>query len=203
MNTPRTGTTAFLAVLGCALLLGACTPPDAGREPETPDLEKRPQTTQPLPELRQPAEMEPARSKSDAVTTFGATAERATLSDQAVQHFARPLANIRMPDRPIDRENYAHFDDNPVKRVVEHPVSTFSIDVDTGSYSNMRRMLREGRLPPKDAVRIEELINYFSYDYPVPDNNDTPFNVNVEQAVTPWNPNTRLLQIGRSEERRV
>ena len=101
-----------------------------------------------------------------------------------------------MPDRPIDRENYAHFDDNPVKRVVEHPVSTFSIDVDTGSYSNVRRMLREGRLPPEDAVRVEELVNYFSYDYPVPDAGDTPFSVNVEQAVAPWNRNTRLLQIG-------
>ena len=59
-----------------------------------------------------------------------------------------------MPGRPVDRENYAHFDDNPLKLVAEHPVSTFSIDVDTGSYSNVRRMLREGRLPPEDAVRM-------------------------------------------------
>jgi len=106
------------------------------------------------------------------------------------------LHGIRMPDRPVDRENYAHFDENPLRRVAEHPVSTFSIDVDTGSYGNIRRMLREGRLPPRDAVRVEELINYFSYDYPVPESPDTPFNVSIEQAVTPWNPETRLLQIG-------
>jgi len=97
---------------------------------------------------------------------------------------------------PLDRENYAHYDDNPIRRVAEHPVSTFSIDVDTGSYANLRRMLREGRLPPADAVRVEELINYFGYDYPIPDSNGQPFSVTVEQAVTPWNPNTRLLQIG-------
>jgi Ca-activated chloride channel family protein len=109
---------------------------------------------------------------------------------------ADALAGLRQPDRPIDRENYAHYDDNPIRRVAEHPVSTFSVDVDTGSYSNVRRMLRAGRLPPEDAVRVEEMINYFSYDYPVPDSADVPFGVTVEQAATPWNANTRLVQIG-------
>jgi Ca-activated chloride channel family protein len=103
---------------------------------------------------------------------------------------------IHLQHVPVDRENYRHFDDNPIRRVAEHPVSTFSIDVDTGSYANLRRMLREGRLPPADAVRVEELINYFGYDYPVPDSNGQPFSVTVEQAVTPWNADTRLLQIG-------
>lgn len=106
------------------------------------------------------------------------------------------IPGIRPASRPLDRENYAQFDDNPIKLVAEHPVSTFSIDVDTGSYANLRRMLREGRLPPADAVRVEELINYFGYDYPIPDASEQPFSVSVEQAVTPWNPNTRLLQIG-------
>jgi Ca-activated chloride channel family protein len=93
-------------------------------------------------------------------------------------------------------ENYAHFDDNPVKHVSEHPVSTFSIDVDTGAYANVRRMLKYGHLPPHDAVRVEEMINYFAYDYPLPDSLDPPFKVTTEIAPTPWNQKTHLLHIG-------
>ena len=63
-------------------------------------------------------------------------------------------------------ENYADFDDSGIQRVIENAVSTFSIDVDTGAYSNVIRMLNQGYLPPADAVRAEELINYFAYDYP-------------------------------------
>ena len=196
MSKPLTRTNAFLAAFGFSLLLSACAPPEPEEQKQSVEIEKRPQTTQPIPELRQPAEMEPTRRESDAAKAYGIAAEQAAVGDRAMQNFNPLPASIRMPDRPVDRENYAPFDENPIKLVAEHPVSTFSIDVDTGSYSNVRRMLREGRLPPEDAVRVEELINYFSYDYPVPDNNDTPFSVSVEQAVTPWNPNTRLLQIG-------
>ena len=103
---------------------------------------------------------------------------------------------LRLPSEPTDRENYGHFDDNPVKRVAEAPVSTFSIDVDTGSYSNVRRFLNQGRLPVKDAVRVEEMINYFSYDYPLPKDRTRPFSVTTEVAPTPWNHNTHLLRIG-------
>ena len=98
--------------------------------------------------------------------------------------------------RPVDRENYGKVDANPVHRVSEDPVSTFSIDVDTGSYSNVRRMLNEGRLPPQDAVRVEELINYFDYAYAAPRDEATPFGVLTEVARTPWNPKTHLLHIG-------
>jgi len=104
--------------------------------------------------------------------------------------------NIRLPSEPLDRENYAHVDANPVKLASEHPVSTFSIDVDTGAYANVRRFLNQGRIPPKDAVRIEEMINYFSYHYPAPENTKQPFRVTTELAPTPWNPKTRLLHIG-------
>ncbi|MBT8443868.1 MAG: VWA domain-containing protein, partial [Gammaproteobacteria bacterium] len=104
--------------------------------------------------------------------------------------------NIRHPSEPLDRENYDHFDENPVKLVSDHPVSTFSIDVDTGSYSNVRRFLNGGTLPPEDAVRVEELINYFSYDYPVPDSLDQPFSVSTDVAAAPWNADKLLLQIG-------
>ncbi len=102
----------------------------------------------------------------------------------------------RTPSEPVNRENYAHFDNNPVMRVTENPVSTFSIDVDTGSYTNVRRMLRQGQLPVKDAVRVEEFINYFNYEYAAPESPEHPFNVITELGPTPWNPNTRLLHIG-------
>jgi Ca-activated chloride channel family protein len=103
---------------------------------------------------------------------------------------------IRAPSEPINRENYAHYDDNPVKRVIEYPVSTFSIDVDTGSYANVRRLLKAGQLPPQDAVRIEELINYFTYAYPLPEHQNTPFALTKEIAPSPWNDNSYLLHLG-------
>jgi Ca-activated chloride channel family protein len=107
----------------------------------------------------------------------------------------RASLGVELPP-PTNRENYAHYDDNPIKQVNEHPVSTFSIDVDTGAYSNVRRMLNSGQLPPHDAVRVEEMINYFSYDYPQPYNLDPPFKVTTEIAPTPWNKKTHLLHIG-------
>ncbi len=105
------------------------------------------------------------------------------------------LDALRAPSEPLDRENYAHFDDNPLKRVIEHPVSTFSIDVDTGAYSNARRMLSAGRLPVQDAVRVEEFINYFAYDYAAPDDRSRPFNIITELGPNPWNAKTHLLHI--------
>lgn len=105
-------------------------------------------------------------------------------------------APYRLPSEPPNRENYAHYDSNPLHRVAEEPVSTFSVDVDTGSYANVRRLLNAGALPPQDAVRVEEMINYFDYAYPVPASRDTPFNVVTEIAPTPWNPDTLLLHVG-------
>ncbi len=97
----------------------------------------------------------------------------------------------------VDRENYLPNEQKPVKQVAADPVSTFSIDVDTASYSNVRRMLvSEGRLPPHDAVRVEEMINYFSYGYEVPDSTKQPFSVTTELAPAPWNAERKLLQIG-------
>ncbi len=105
-------------------------------------------------------------------------------------------ADFRYPSEPVNRENYAHLDDNPVKRALEHPVSTFSVDVDTGSYANVRRFLNQGSLPVKDAVRVEEMINYFSYDYPLPKDKTRPFSVTTEIAPTPWNQETYLMRVG-------
>jgi Ca-activated chloride channel family protein len=92
-------------------------------------------------------------------------------------------------------ESYDHIVENPLRLVTQSPLSTFSIDVDTASYANVRRFLNQGRLPPAGAVRIEEMINYFDYDYPLPTGDD-PFSVNVEVADCPWNADHRLARIG-------
>lgn len=95
----------------------------------------------------------------------------------------------------IDTARYQNFAENSFRSARNQPLSTFSIDVDTASYANVRRFLNEDRMPPRDAVRIEELINYFSYDYPQP-RGDDPFSANIEVAGCPWNPEHRLVRIG-------
>ncbi|HEV7299461.1 MAG TPA: von Willebrand factor type A domain-containing protein [Tepidisphaeraceae bacterium] len=97
-------------------------------------------------------------------------------------------------DGSFNTESYARIHDHPFLAAAQNPLSTFSIDVDTASYSNVRRFLNDGQLPPADAVRIEELVNYFPYDYPQPDG-DAPFAANVEIAATPWNPAHRLVRV--------
>ncbi|HET7845005.1 MAG TPA: von Willebrand factor type A domain-containing protein, partial [Xanthomonadales bacterium] len=96
----------------------------------------------------------------------------------------------------FDRESYADHADNPVHLAAESPVSTLSIDVDTGSYSNVRRMLNQGVLPPADAVRAEEMLNYFDYAYAPPASRDVPFSTTVEMAPAPWNADHQLLLVG-------
>ncbi|VVN41232.1 hypothetical protein PS619_05405 [Pseudomonas fluorescens] len=97
--------------------------------------------------------------------------------------------------RDEQREQYQTLADNPIHSVAETPVSTFSADVDTGAYANVRRLLNQGRLPPEGAVRLEEMVNYFPYDYALP-SDGSPFGVTTELAASPWNPHTRLLRIG-------
>lgn len=94
----------------------------------------------------------------------------------------------------VNSENYSHHDDNPIHLVSEQPVSTFSIDVDSASYANLRRQLHQGILPRADAVRVEEMINYFSYDYPLPRN--APFSVYSEVGPSPFNVDKHLIHIG-------
>ncbi|MEO7309081.1 MAG: von Willebrand factor type A domain-containing protein [Chitinophagaceae bacterium] len=94
-----------------------------------------------------------------------------------------------------DREGYDHITENRFKRTTDNPLSTFSIDVDAASYSNVRRYLQNGSLPPAGAVRIEELVNYFHYDYPQPVATD-PFSINTEIADCPWNKEHKLALIG-------
>ncbi|MFN0051608.1 MAG: vWA domain-containing protein [Planctomycetales bacterium] len=123
---------------------------------------------------------------------------------QVAPHLAERLGNE--PDRDMSRmdedrpvapvnEAYAPIIDNPFLSVDQTPLSTFSIDVDTASYANVRRFLTQGQLPPQGAVRIEELLNYFQYDDPLPQH-ETPFSVTLEVAECPWRPEHRLARIG-------
>ena len=114
----------------------------------------------------------------------------------ALLRAASDLAVLRTPSESVNRENYAHFDDHGTKQVADAPVSTFSVDVDTGAYSNVRRMLNNGQRPMQDAVRVEELVNYFSYDYASPASAREPFSITTEISTSPWNSNTQLLHIG-------
>ncbi len=98
-------------------------------------------------------------------------------------------------DDGYSREGYDFIKENTFLKATENPLSTFSIDVDAASYSNVRRILNSGQLPPEGAVRIEEMVNYFKYDYPQP-KNDKPFTVSTEIAACPWNNQHRIAMIG-------
>jgi len=100
------------------------------------------------------------------------------------------------PGQPIDTERYPDATPNPVKRTADQPVSTFSIDVDTAAYSNVRRFIDEGRTPPRDAMRVEELVNYFDYGYDRPTSTERPFAITTAMAASPWAPGRQIVHVG-------
>ena len=104
------------------------------------------------------------------------------------------------PQDPAAGEGYDHIQENAFIAVADDPRSTFSIDVDTASYSNVRRFLDGGSMPPPEAVRVEEMINYFGYDYESPIGSD-PFSINTEVSGTPWNQDTLLVSVGLQGQR--
>jgi Ca-activated chloride channel homolog len=114
---------------------------------------------------------------------------------------AMPAPSIRSEDYPSwNTEDYDVINENRFLRATENPLSTFSIDVDAASYSNMRRFINNGQKPPKDAVRIEEMVNYFDYEYPGPQS-EHPFEVVTEIGECPWQPAHRLVHIGLQGKR--
>ena len=124
----------------------------------------------------------------------GSLAETVTVSASSPLFQTQSAAGGWRPT-PSSTSEYDPIEENGFKRVLDAPLSTFSIDVDTASYANVRRFLADDTLPPADAVRIEELINYFHFDYPAP-RDGKPFSVTTELAPCPWNPRNDLALIG-------
>ena len=154
----------------------------------------------PSPEFRE----ETAGNRSAAALRAPAISPFALSKDASGQPAAtvmKPKEQQLFPEREgmfrqdFNTADYGHFVENAFATVAADPLSTFSIDVDTASYSIIRRFLNEGKLPPIDAVRIEEVVNYFTYDYPQP-KNDEPFSINLEVASCPWETSHRLVRIG-------
>jgi Ca-activated chloride channel family protein len=126
----------------------------------------------------------------------GGPAAAATIVPMPVDRTDRVVILPAITPNRTTTESYERIADNPFIAASQEPLSTLAIDVDTASYSNVRRFLaQQGQLPPRDAVRIEELINYFSYDYPF-GSSEHPITANIESAATPWNPDHRLVRVG-------
>jgi Ca-activated chloride channel homolog len=173
-------------LLACALTLAACAAQSTdGERDETADTR-----VQEMSPLSPPPPPPPVSQPYPAQEMGRARAALGGITDNYAQTAPQPMPG------DIDRENYEDVDTNPIHLVSEDPVSTFSIDVDSASYSNVRRLLNSGRLPPQDAVRTEELINYFRYDYPLPATREQPFSTNVTVAPSPWAEGRQLVHIG-------
>jgi Ca-activated chloride channel family protein len=150
-----------------------------------------------------------AKRTAPTPTADGGVADtESELSPQAQRQFMpapvvaaeAPMMEIYSEPRIVSsQETHDRFtaaNTNPVKSVATDPVSTFSADVDTASYSFVRKSLMAGQMPERDSVRVEEMINYFPYDWPGPDSKDAPFKATVTVLPTPWNANTRLMHVG-------
>ncbi|MDR1227468.1 MAG: VWA domain-containing protein [Azoarcus sp.] len=191
---PRTA-----AALLTVLLLAACA---ESAKDNMSDRVSRPVAASPEP-LAGPSDAAPSESESAPAAPMAAQEAEApsramnknALSDTTL---SSDYTVIQQQPEPGD-ERYGKIDDNPVKLVAEEPVSTFSIDVDTGSYANVRRMLTHGQLPPRDAVRVEEMINYFPYRYAQP-RDGKPFAVHTALAPAPWNADRVLLRVALKGE---
>ena len=143
-----------------------------------------------------PAPPPPSLAPSAAASS-GELAEVAVTGSRMVRRYEEsvsPMVTLGVEEE--NRDKFEHFDTNPVKLTNEEPVSTFSIDVDTASYSFVRRQLNEGRLPPADAVRVEEMINYFDYAWPAPTSRTRPFQPTVTVSDSPWGQGRKLVHIG-------
>lgn len=171
--------------------------------------------------MAEPAPQEDSRVQGFGNLSGGGLDQLATPSPQVAleaapamkaEGYAAPTARSRIvapSDGDVsvmqepDTEAYPEATPNPLKITAEEPVSTFSIDVDTASYAVVRSSLAQGMLPPKGAVRIEEMVNYFPYEYPAPDAGEAPFRSTVSVTDTPWNPDTQLVHIAIQGEKPV
>ena len=184
-----------IILISITTLLAAC----AGQQPDPQqqadaDLKAEARKRQVIvsPQVIPAKEAEESFAGNNQLTVTGSRVKTAVADSTALYH-PMPTPYLAVPQ---DREKYNHFENQSIQSVLDNPISTFSIDVDTGSYANVRRMLNQGQMPRQDAVRVEEMINYFSYDYATPDNIKQPFLANAELAPSPWNAEAHLLHIG-------
>ena len=182
----------FLAACSTATKDMSSAPADVERVTSV-DIEAPPPPINIAPAPPPTAMSEPPQNRTEAM--------RGGANEQAIVVTGSPAPNayivppVMVPNDP-GNERYDGEEVSPVKLTAAEPVSTFSVDVDTGAYSNTRRFLRQGLTPPRDAVRTEELINYFRYDYAAPTGRDIPFSVTTDLAKSPWNDDTYLMRIG-------
>ncbi len=192
----------LFATCAAAALLAGCATQQGGEEivltgsKGSPDANR---STSPPPPPPPPPPADYTQSAPIAVTgsriAAPAEAADAATTTSAADSTYRYFPPVFVPTVP-SRDQYDGEEVSPVKLVANEPVSTFSVDVDTGAYANARRFISEGAMPPKAAVRTEEFVNYFRYDYDRPADRSQPFTVNTDVAVSPWNPETRLVRIG-------
>ena len=167
----------------CAVIAGC-----ASKAPE--ELAKAPPPPPPMVAPPSPT-MTAAYAPQELVTVTGSQVRGDAVAAER-SYFVPPVIVATDPGR----EQYDGKEVSPVKLTVVEPVSTFSVDVDTGAYANARRFLTQGMMPPKDAVRTEEMINYFRYDYAKPKDRSQPFTVTTDVAKSPWNAGSYLMRIG-------
>lgn len=195
---PHTLIIATLAISSGSLLLSSC----RGDHSETLISKPAPARTAATRDAQaaSPSVVEERELVLSDTDTFQQALVRRPLS-KVTAGLAQPMTTPPMDRLPVtvhdeNGENYAEMIRNATIETTAQPVSTFSIDVDTGSYANVRRFLQAGRLPPENSVREEELLNYFSYDYADASDTKEPFSITTELGATPWNSNTHLLHVG-------
>lgn len=174
-----------------AITAATAAPADAEKDKDSFADAARPMSIAPPAEPRMSVSTPKPASKAAPAPAVQQNAS-GTLHYRAVQAIAGQPGYTQ----PANTERYQDHADNPLQITADNPVSTFSIDVDTGSYTNVRRMLTANQLPPGDAVRAEEFLNYFDYGYTPPATRDTPFSVTTELAAAPWNAQRKLLLVG-------
>ncbi len=190
MNSTKSGLKVSLLATMVAMAIAGCQNTDTSNKQAERDKQVA---------AAKAEELKRARQEQERVVVTGQRI-RAEAEMRSVEYYDAAMPAPQSPamwQQPeVNREQYQHFDESGIFLAKEQPVSTFSIDVDTGSYSNVRRMLNDGYLPPHDAVRLEEFVNYFNYDYQGPETSNQPFAVNTEVFSAPWNSNAYLMQIG-------
>lgn len=189
------------------LVLSAChSPGKAGEnDPGTVDPARQQSKNEPAPEPAPALVAEREAAIEEVVVTGQALSHDKSRMDRSrdlavAKQIAQPMHLMVRPSAPFyqdeGRERYPDVSDNGMMWALQNPVSTFSVDVDTAAYANLRRQLYLGHLPDPDSIRVEEMINYFTYDYPRARSEDTPFSIYTEMGPSPWHAERKLIHIG-------